>query len=142
MASKAVEETTAPVGYDENQFEWETVHEEAPDQLQFTDVGDTYVGEYKGHDLIFPQPDDHSEWFIQLKWRDPAGLKTTNAGYELQSTFTEVKFGENGDPIVTDIIPPGTVTRLRLMKLVDIGQPSLMKSFRVDSAKSRADNKG
>lgn len=127
--------STSKVGYDESQFEWETVHEEAPDQLIFEDKGDTYVGVYEGHEIIYPEADEPDKFFIQLKWRDPDGLKVTNAGYELRNTYTETKFNDDGKPVVTDRIPVGTMTRNVLVKTVDVNQASPMKSFRVDTAK-------
>lgn len=138
------DENPATVGYKAEDYQWETVHEEAPDQLIFDTIGDTYIGEYVGHDLIYPEGDGAPEkWFIQLRWRDHEGIKTTNAGYELQTTYVEVQTDNNGHVISTkDLIPPHTMTRTILAKLVDVGQASKMKSFRVDTAKNRAGNKG
>lgn len=138
------DESTTVGGYDASDFQWETVHEEAPDQLIFDIIGDEYIGEYIGHELIYPEGEGTPEkWFIQLRWRDHEGIKVTNAGYELQTTYVEVHTDDNGHVVSTkDIIPPHTMTRTTLAKLVDIGQPSKMKSFRVDTAKNRAGNKG
>jgi hypothetical protein len=116
-------------GYDAAQFEWETVHEEAADQIVFDKVGDTYVGEYLGSEVIsFTDRDGEDQSFTQLKFRDNEGLKGINAGYELRKAF--------------DGIPAGSIVRVQYVKNVPItGQASPMKSFRVDTAKSRANQK-
>jgi hypothetical protein len=117
------------VGYSGEDFEWENIHEEAPDQLVFDTLGDTYIGEYLGMDLIeFEDRAGQPQEFWQLRFRDGNGVKVLNAGYELRETYKE--------------IPTGTITRTQLMKFVDVGQQSPMKSYRVDraKAKTRADN--
>lgn len=134
-----VEETTdaaVAIGYaDSSEWQWETVHVEAADQLVFDTPGDLYIGIYAGHEIIYPDPEKHpEEWFVQLKWTDPQGAKFTNAGYELRNAYTETTYNDEGRPTVTDKIPVGTMTRNELMKLVDVDQASPMKSFRVDVA--------
>lgn len=133
-------------GYDETQFEWDNVHEEAPDQLLFTTIGDKYVGEYRGHELIVPDPATPDEWFVQLKWHDQDGSKVCNAGYELRTAYVELVPDPAGMALdkdghaftVRDIIAPGSVTRTELIKLVDVKQATPMKSYRVDVAKTPA----
>ena len=117
------------VGLNPSDFEWETVHEEAADQIVFDTVDDEYTGEYLGSEVItFTDKKGEEQSFTQLRFRDNEGLKGINAGYELREAYKN--------------IPPHTVTRIRLMKLVKIaGQESPMKSFRVDTAKSRANQK-
>ena len=144
MASKTQTPTedTQPgtVGYDESQFEWDNVHEEAPDQLVFDTLGDKYVGEYSGHDLIYPTPDDPSKWFIQLRFRDMDGTKVTNAGYELRTAYVNVTVDDAGMVVAhEDKIPTGSITRTELVKLVDVDQASPMKSYRVDIARKPVD---
>jgi hypothetical protein len=127
-------------GYpDSPEYQWDTVHTEAGDQLVFDMVGDLYIGIYAGHEIIYPDPnnpnpDKAKKWFVQLKWTDPEGAKFTNAGYELRTAYTETTIGAEGQPIVTDKIPIGSMTRNELKKLVDVDQQSEMKSFRVDVA--------
>ena len=131
----ATEGTPETVGYDPSEYEWDTVHTEAPDQLEFTTKGDTYIGKYEGHEIIFTSPEtDPDEWFLQLKFSDPDGTKVLNAGYELRTTFVDIS-GEGRSVTGKDMIAPGTVTRIQLRKLVDIGQPSPMKSYQVDTAR-------
>jgi hypothetical protein len=135
------EEGPRTVGYDETQFEWDTIHEEAPDKMSFDTAGDKYIGEYLGHELIYPSPDDPNparaaEWFIVLKWRDPEGTKVTNAGYELRTTYVNVTVNDDGSVAAhEDRIPVGSMTRTELIKLVDVKQQEPMKSYRVDVAR-------
>jgi hypothetical protein len=135
------EEAPGIIGYDETQFEWDNVHEEAPDKMAFTVLGDKYVGEYTGHELIYPQPDDPNpakaaEWFIVLKWKDNEGSKVTNAGYELRTAYVNVTVDDSGNVTAhEDKIPRGSITRTELVKKVDVGQQEPMKSFRVDVAR-------
>jgi hypothetical protein len=112
------------VGYDPADYQWETAHEEAGDQIVFDTPGeDEYTGLYLGQEEItFTDPKGEEKTFTQLKFRDPEGLKVVNAGYELREAFKG--------------IPENTMTRIRYMKDVRIqGQASPMKSFRVDTAK-------
>ena len=138
MAKAEVAETVEAaqvVGYEGQEFQWTTVHVEAPDQVVFDTVGDTLIGIYAGHELIYPDPEkDPTEWFVQLKWTIPTGAVFTNAGYELRTAYTKTTFDSEGRPSVTDKIAVGTMTRNELMKLVDVDQASPMKSFRVDTA--------
>ena len=129
-------------GYDASEFEWENVHEEAADQLVFDTEGDTYIGEYQGHEIIHDtNKTPPMDWFVKLMWRDPEGLKFTNAGYELQTAYVKVTTDDAGNPVNSeDIIPPGTITRNVLVKKVNVKKASPMKSFRVDTAKSRRGN--
>lgn len=140
MAKGQEEEQPSTVGLDATQYEWETVHEEAPDQLVFEVPGDNYTGEYRGHEVInAPTNKDPDNWFIQLQWRDGDGLKVTNAGYELMTTYVDVTLSEDGKTVTAskDKIPPGTVTRTTLKKLVSIkNQESPMKSFQVETARA------
>jgi hypothetical protein len=150
MAGKTAEIDTVDaaqvVGYqDDGSYQWETVHVEAADQIVFDTAGDLYIGVYAGHEIIYPNVNDPNpkkaaEWFVQLKWTDPAGAKFTNAGYELRNCYTETTFDAEGRPTVTDKIPVGSMTRNELMKFVDVDQQDLMKSFRVDVARRNADN--
>jgi hypothetical protein len=137
-----VENAATVVGYNSGEFEWETVHVESPDQVVFDTIGDTLIGVYTGHELIYPDPEkDPGKWFVQLRWTIPTGAVFTNAGYELRNAYTETTYDSEGRPTVTDKIPTGTMTRNELMKLVDVDQASEMKSFRVDQARPRnADN--
>lgn len=148
-SSKPVKEAPGVVGYNADDYEWDTVHEEAPDQLVFDTQGDTYVGAYNGHEIIHaPTKDNDDNWFIQLAWRDGEGLKVTNAGYELASTYVDIDYDNMVEfktrdgrvilvPMTTDKIAPGTMTRNVLKKFVDVGQASPMKSFQVDTARAR-----
>jgi hypothetical protein len=134
------QDAATAIGYaDTGEYRWDTVHTEAGDQLVFDTVGDLYIGIYAGHEVIYPDPnnpdpDKAKKWFVQLKWTDPDGAKFTNAGYELRIAYTETTLGSDGQPIVTDKIAVGSMTRNELKKLVDVDQQSEMKSFRVDVA--------
>jgi hypothetical protein len=117
------------VGYDEGQFQWENVHEESPDQITFDTVGDTLIAEYQGMDTITfteTKKDGSTEdrSFVQLRFRLPNGPAVVNGGYELVEAYKE--------------IPTNSMTRTQLIKFVDTGQQSPMKSYRVDVAKRTA----
>ena len=125
------------VGYSEEAFtntEWETVHTEAPDQLVFDEVGDSYIGKYEGHEVIHPDLEkEPDKTFIQLQFSDPDGMKVVNSGYELQTTFVR----QDEDSLQwSDIVAPGTMCRIILKKFVDVKQASPMKSYQVDVARS------
>lgn len=116
------------VGYNPADFEWETAHTEAGDQIQFDKIGDDFVGEYQGSEVIeFTDKDGEPQSFTQLHFRVRDHLYDINAGYELRQAFEKIE--------------PGTVCRVQYIKDVRIsGQQSPMKSFRVETAKGRAGN--
>lgn len=130
------------VGYDDAEYQWDTVHTESPDQVVFDQLGDKLVGIYAGHEVIYPDPEkEPGKFFIQLRWTIPSGAVFANAGYELRNAYTATVYDSEGRPTVTDKIPVGSMTRNELMKLVDVDQASEMKSYRVDVAKpANADN--
>lgn len=131
-------------GYDDAGYEWETHHVESPDQVVFDTIGDTLIGIYAGHELIYPDPDKKpTEFFVQLRWTIPTGSVFVNAGYELRNAYTTTVYDNEGRPTVTDKVAIGSMTRNELMKLVDVDQNDPMKSYRVDIAKPRnADHNG
>lgn len=130
MAKHEVEqvEPTTVVGYDPNAFQWEIAHEESPDQIVFDTIGDEYVGLYLGQETIefADKRSGEAKEFVQLRFRDPVGLRVINAGYDLLQAFAK--------------IAPGTMCRVVLMKLVDVGQNDPMKSYRVWTAPGNADS--
>lgn len=99
---------------------WVNVHEEAADQLVFDTIGDEYIGMYTGSEEIAPDEDSPEDTFTQLRFRDDDGAKVVNAGFELKKAFSKIE--------------PHTRVRITLVKFVDVGQPSPMKSYRVDVA--------
>jgi hypothetical protein len=119
------------VGYNPDDFTFETVKDEAGDQLVFEELGDEYTGEFLGTETItFMKPDENGvpqeESFLQIRFKDPTGPKVINAGYELEKLFT------SGD------IPAHTIVRLVLANKVDMGKSkNPMLSFRVDVATPR-----
>jgi hypothetical protein len=110
-------------GYDPAAFEWDLQHEESPDQIVFNKEGDEYTGLKLGHELIEFEDSrgDHQE-FTQWRFRDPGGITVINGGYELNTELSK--------------IPDDTMCRIRLMKLVDVGQQSPMKSYRIWTARA------
>lgn len=117
------------MGYDATQFDWETVHTEAPDQIVFEHVGDTFIGEYLGQEEIRWTPTTGKDAgveqsFIQLKFRVHDRHYVVNAGYDLLKAY--------------EGIPSKTITRTELKTLVDVGQQSPMKSYRVDQARANS----
>jgi hypothetical protein len=143
--AKEIETVEGPstVGYDQGDYEWTTVHTEAADQVQFNTVGDVLVGIYAGHEVIYPDlaKGDTETHFVQLHWTVPGGAVFMNAGHEMRKAYTETKHDGDGNLVVTDIVPIGSMTRNELMKLVDTGKATEMNSVRVDVATPRnADN--
>lgn len=110
------------VGLNEGDYQWETVHVESPDQITFDTIGDTFVGEYLGTEKIEfeDKRTGEAESFTQLKFRVGDSHYVVNGGYDLLKAFTG--------------IPEKSVVRVQLRTLVDVGQQSPMKSYRVDVA--------
>jgi hypothetical protein len=116
------------VGYDPAAFEWDLQHEESPEQIVFDTIGDEYVGLYLGAEVItFEDKKGDSQSFTQHRFRDPGGITVINGGYELNAELAK--------------ITPDTMIRIKLMKLVDVGQNDPMKSYRIWTARSAADQK-
>lgn len=130
MAKAEVQPTedTSPVGYDPAAFEWDLVHEESPDQIVFDTIGDEYTGLYLGAEVIHftrtVKGEDVEDEFTQHRFRDPSGITVINGGYELNSELAKMA--------------PDTMLRIKLMKLVDVGQNDPMKSYRIWTARSAA----
>lgn len=116
------------IGYDPADFDFETSHREAADQIVFDTIGDEFVGEYLGpEEITFTDKDGEEQTFTQLRFQVGDNLYGINAGYELREAYKN--------------IPAGSITRTVYVKDVKItGQQSPMKSFRVDTAKGRAGN--
>lgn len=140
-----VAEAAVVIGDSPEGIEWETAHVEAATQLKFDAVGDTLIGRYAGHEIIYPEPEKNPDkFFIQLKWTLLSGEAVfVNAGYELANAYTTTVFSSDGTPTVTDKYPIGSWTKNELRKLVDVDQASPMKSYRVEVARSNgASNTG
>ena len=123
MASNKDVAQTGPttVGYADENFEWTTVHHEAGTQITFDAIGDTFIGIYRGMDEIrFVNRDGEEQSFTQILWTVGDEKFSTNAGYDLRVAYKDV--------------PVGVMTRTQLLKFVDVGQASEMKSYRVDQA--------
>lgn len=109
---------TETMGYTDEGYEWDEVHEEAPDQIVWDTIGEVYIGTYTGQESIDPKdPKDPDKRFIQLKFRDNEGAKVINAGHELRTAFAE--------------IPTGSLVRIEYVKDVEVKQAAPMKSFNV-----------
>jgi hypothetical protein len=114
-----------PVGavslIDHTSYEWETVHTEAATQLTFNEVGDTFIGLYIGQETVeFTDKRGLEQDFTQLNFLVGDEPFAINAGYDLVRGFKGIQ--------------PSTVVRIQLRKLVDVGQQSPLKSYRVDVA--------
>jgi hypothetical protein len=102
-------------------FQWETVHTERATQLTFDNVDDTFIGLYIGQEVIeFEGKRGLQEEFTQLNFLVGDEPFAINAGYDLLRGFKGVQ--------------PNTFVRVQLRKLVDVGQQSPLKSYRVDVA--------
>ncbi len=135
MAKQEVTEIPAGeiAGYDPAAFEWDLQHEESPDQIIFNEIGDEYTGLYLGAEVIHFETTDkktgdvQDNEFTQHRFRDPGGITVINGGWELNSELVK--------------IAADTMVRIRLMKLVDVGQNDPMKSYRIWTARSNAPSK-
>jgi hypothetical protein len=115
-----------------DEIQWTIVHEETPDRIVFDEEGDWIVGTYAGHEWITPpatEKEPEPEPFLQLIFRnvltssgETFRLAVTNAGYALRMAFEKGSFTE------------GVLSRLTLVKSVDVDQAAPMKDFRVESA--------
>jgi hypothetical protein len=126
MAGKEIVEDveSQTAGYDPAAFEWDLQHEESPDQIIFNAVGDEYVGLLIGsEDITFEDKKGESQTFTQWRFRDPGGITVINGGYELNVELSKV--------------PVESMVRIRLMKLVDVGQNDPMKSYRIWTARAQ-----
>jgi hypothetical protein len=134
--AEVVPEATTVVGYEDNGYQWDTVHTEAPDQVEFDDLGDMLIGVYAGHEIVYPDPEkEPAKFFVQLRWTVPGGAVFVNAGHELRNAYTTTVYDPEGRPTITDKIPVGSMTRNELRKTVDTGKKDPMKSYRVDVAR-------
>jgi hypothetical protein len=123
MANEVENVESQVAGYDPSAFEWDLQHEESPDQIVFDKVGDEYTGLLVGSELIeFTDKKGEDHEFRQWKFRDPTGLTVINGGYELNEELSK--------------IPADTMCRIRLMKMVDVGQNDPMKSYRIWTARA------
>lgn len=101
-------------------FQWETAHVEAPTQITFDTLGDTFIGLYISKEEIEFQGKKGTEDFTQLRFLVGDEPYAINAGYDLVRGFKN--------------IPTGVYVRIQLRKLVDVGQQTPLKSYRVDVA--------
>lgn len=127
MASKEIETPTeSPFAKHASNGEWETVQTEAGDQVEFNEIGDTFVGLYVGYDNIeFEDPKHGPQEFRQLHFRgldDPENqLYDINAGYRLRQA--------------SEKLTPGQVVRIVYVKDLPTGEASDMKEYRIDVRK-------
>lgn len=99
--------------------EWETVVEESAEVIQFTTIGQSFVGTYVGQETIEP-PND--EPFTRYLFRDKDGeLKAANQSYKIQQAM------EKG------LVEPGDTVRITYVKNVDGSKAGFnpMKDFKV-----------
>jgi hypothetical protein len=118
--------TSADVSLPDEGFQWETVHTEAPTQIVFENVGDTFIGLYIGKEVVefevkSGKNKGDMEEFTQLSFLVNDEPYAINAGYDLVRGFKN--------------IPENTYVRIQLRKMVDVGHQSMLKSYRVDIAK-------
>jgi hypothetical protein len=118
--------TSSDVSLPDEGFQWETVHTEAPTQITFDNVGDTFIGLYIGKETVefevkTGKNKGDMEEFTQLSFLVKDEPYAINAGYDLLRGFKN--------------IPENTYVRIQLRKMVDVGQQSPLKSYRVDIAR-------
>jgi hypothetical protein len=114
------------VGYDPSAFEWDLQHEESPDQIVFDTLGDEFTGLLLGSEVIdftrTVKGEEVADNFTQWRFRGPDGIIVLNGGYELNKELQKIE--------------PNTMVRIKLMKLVDVGQNDPMKSYRIWTARA------
>jgi hypothetical protein len=105
--------------------EWEQVAEGARTSVQFNDLGDTLIGLYTGTQEVI-DPNTQEVWnqylFDGVEYpEDLAGEDVAvNAGYDLRRALDQIEPGK-------------FIVRVQYVKNIPMrGQPSPMKSFRVD----------
>lgn len=105
--------------------EWETVVAESGSPITFENVGDQFIGQYRGIRHITPpnstSPDDE---FDQGEFVDTEGnLRVINLGYKLSEALNEVSPGSKV-----------RITRTPDVEMSDAGKNN-MKDYRVDVAR-------
>jgi hypothetical protein len=105
--------------------EWEQVAEGARASVQFNDLGDTLVGVFTGTQEVV-DPNTQETWnqylFDDVEYPDELAGEdvAVNAGYDLRRALDQIEPGK-------------FLVRVQYVKNVPMrGQPSPMKSFRVD----------
>lgn len=102
-----------------NADEWTTVADETPAQVIFDTVGDVFVGTYVEKRHIVNPNDPEQQW-DQFVFRGEDGdLYGVNSSYSIAKGMESVQ--------------PGKVTRLTYIKDVNVGRPSPMKDFKVET---------
>lgn len=122
MAPAKDEETQTGVDVIPEDAEWETVEQESGQKLTFANVGEQFVGTFVETALIEPE---NGESFTQQRFRSPEGeLYSFNGGFKVNRGLEKAT--------------PGDLVRITYMGDVDTGQPSPMKDFKVEIAKTKA----
>lgn len=108
---------------DWNDLKFETVAEEAGVPIDFSQVGNSFVGEFITSEEIRPDGWEEKDYFTQHKFRDAEGVvRVVNGGYKLN-------VGLEG-------IEPGAVVRITRTPDVPMGDAGKndMKDYRVEVA--------
>ena len=106
-----------------NADEWTVVADETPAQIVFDSVGDVFVGRYveKRH---ITNPNDPEQQWDQYVFRG-IGDEVDGVLCGVNSSYSIAKGMET--------VQPGQVTRLTYIKDVNVGRPSPMKDFKVET---------
>jgi len=108
---------------------WETIVQESGNQIVFdtpryNDDGsenaefDVFIGKYTGTRIAQKDGEDFS--ILTFMGTDGKPYQT-NAGWKLESGFTDIEVG--------------TIVRIIFMKEIDVGRPDTLKDFRIDAAR-------
>lgn len=96
--------------------EWDDLATESPTKMQFTDIGDVFIGTFEGISHITPSNGDDP--FDLLLFRNSEnGELCSTSGYKLMQAFADV--------------PVGTLARIEYLKDVDTGRGNPMKDFKI-----------
>lgn len=121
--------TETNVSFIDDGTEWETVSQASGEPIELVKPGDSFTGIYEGAEVItFDDPKEGTKSFNQYKFRGADGkLYSLNGSYGL----------DNPDDGIAAKVAIGAKTRITLAALVPTGQPSPMKDFQIDVAKTK-----
>lgn len=110
--------TTAP-----DDWEFETHTDQSPTHVEFTDPGDSFVGQFQEVRHIVPDKGGDEFDLLIFKGRD-GNPYSIAPGYKLEKAFIK------GDP---KPIEPGTWCRVTLVQLVNTSAKEPMKDYKVET---------
>lgn len=114
--------TTAP-----DDWEFETVIDQTPTQVDMNEPGDTFIGQYVEVRHIKPDKGGDEFDLIIFTGRDNNPYSMAPS-YKLEKAFMKPDPGKE--------IPPGTWCRITLVQLIDTGSKQPLKDYKVQAKKA------